>query len=150
MLDVFWPAMRPPAARSWLPKPPLPPRTRALSVGSSVARCGALLAHIRRPKTAPAHADEKALLRERGDGEPAARESEESDAMDTVMREMYGTTAWNADADIGGGGGGGSGGQAASSRRHAGKVYTVNGGVDEMGSTLRLVQTPSTAVQSPF
>lgn len=111
---------------------------RSLSLGATtVARCGALFSNIRRPKG--------------GGGQDAGvqqteRASEESDAMDAVMREMYGS-AWNEDTGVGYHDGGGYG-RAASSRRHAGRVYSVNGGTDELGSTLRLVQTPSTAVDS--
>ena len=67
--------------------------------------------------------------------------------MDAVMREMYGS-AWNADVGVGYLGGGCGCDKAASSRGHAGKVYSVDGGVDEMGSTLRLVQTPN--IENPF
>lgn len=111
---------------------------RSLSLGATtVARCGALFSNIRRPKE--------------GGGQDTGiqqteRVSEESDAMDAVMREMYGS-AWNEDTGVGYYGGGGYG-RAASSRRHAGRVYSVNGATDELGSTLRLVKTPSTAVDS--
>ncbi|GJE91992.1 kinase-like domain-containing protein [Phanerochaete sordida] len=126
------------------------PRTRALSVGSSVARCGALIAQMRRPKTAPGAPDA-------GEPKDGGRESGESDAMEAVMREMYGA-AWNPEFGVGylGGGTGGAAGGGApaldrtvSSRRAlAGKVYSVDadaeGAVGFFGSTLRLVpHTPS-------
>jgi hypothetical protein len=103
---------------------------RSVSLGSSVARCGALLSHIRRPKGF--HAPNEAHQQE--------RVSEESDAMDAVMREMYGD-AWNADMGVGYLGDGHV--QGIGSRRSVGKVYSVDEGRDELlGSTLRLVDTP--------
>ena len=111
---------------------------RSLSLGTGVAtKCSALFAGMRKGKAGG---------QELGAAD-AARASEESDAMDAVMREMYGS-AWNADVGVGYLGGGGGCDKAASSRGHAGKVYSVDGGVDEMGSTLRLVQTPN--IENPF
>ncbi|EKM60579.1 uncharacterized protein PHACADRAFT_167918 [Phanerochaete carnosa HHB-10118-sp] len=109
------------------------PRTRAVSVGSSVARCGALLSQIRRTKTSG--------TQETNDQKQPERASEESDAMESVMREMYGA-AWNS--ELGVGYLGGATDQAVSSRRKAGRVYSVDADSEGLiGSTLRLVQTPN-------
>ena len=101
---------------------------RALSLGSGVARCGAFLSQIRRPRVDNSHCD----------AQQPERASEESDAMDAVMREMYGD-AWNTEMGVNYY----DSGYVASARRSAGRVYSVDADAKEMmGSTLRLIDTP--------
>ena len=104
---------------------------RSLSLGSSVVRCGALLSHI--PHIRP-RAKAPSSAAQEGTGREAERASEESDAMEAVMREMYGA-AWNPEFGVGY-----LGGAAVSSRRRAGRVYSVEEGEEAVGSTVRLVQ----------
>lgn len=106
---------------------------RTLSLGTGVARCGALLSNIKRHTSRGSQGGSVAEDREAG------RASEESDAMDAVMREMYGSD-WNSETGVGYLGGF----QTGTKGRTAGKVYSVAAADADAacGSTLRLVQSP--------
>lgn len=137
-LGIGYTAARPPRAGPGTEKEKITPRTRALSVGSSLSV--ALLSHIRGRKLGGAqeHQEKK---------EPE-RASEESDAMDAIMQEMYGA-AWNSEFGVGylqGSAGAAAPDRAVSSRKKAGRVHSVDADAEGLlGSTLRLVQTPNTA-----
>ncbi|PSR83650.1 hypothetical protein PHLCEN_2v5657 [Hermanssonia centrifuga] len=113
---------------------------RSVSLGSSVARCGALLTNFTRGRTNQA---ENLVL------SPAStdRTSEESETIDPMMREVYGPR-WGADFGLGplvwpGGAGGAPLGAGTLRGRVPGRVYSVDENADESGmdSTLRLVDS---------
>ena len=127
-LGIGYTRPRPPQERPTTTETP----RRSVSLGASVARCGALLTNLARGKRTIYGPDAKV------DEEPdSARASQESDNLDAVMREMYGT-AW--DAELGMAPRGGI--TAPSTRRAPGRVYSVNAGQMCIDSTVRLVEPP--------
>ncbi len=134
---------------------PLDTPRRSVSLGASMVRYGTLFANLARPRGRAGNGHGPAA-----DADALPRASEESDAMDAVMREMYGG-AWDAELGVAGYGGGGAGARMAggvpvpvlgggSSRRQvAGRVYSVSSSLDggdldtDVGSTLRLVDPAS-------
>lgn len=122
---------------------------------SAIQRCSAIFANLalgkangRTPGKTSAHTQAQAHA---VTGASVERASEESDALEAVMREMYGAS-WSVDSGCYGGGASGVGSMTVaasgtSAQKHPGRVYSVPGMTGLTGTIARNTQAGSSTLR---
>lgn len=138
------------AETSPIPAPTLRRAVPSVGTANAIQRCSALFANLALGRHSNGR---KTPSQNQVQGESLGeRASEESDALEAVMREMYGAS-WNAEGSSGYcGGGGGYGGTTAMGRNGAasgrpGRVYSVPGMAGLRGTIARDTQAGSSTLR---